>query len=206
MLRSVTLRDVLNFSTQPPTEKNCSRFADLCGSGSPEGWRREWHRLAPVTMLFSLRQSRESDGHLKDVDPSRPADEPIWGVAIDIPEGEMLYCASDREGLGEKLGALVAAGMSRHAPRVRYANEPGRGVVALIEGDGFFRAWGLLQRFYAGELEARQCCVCGLWEEKGKGYRRNTWIQHASCGNAKHQRWYRESLKREDEEWKRESR
>lgn len=115
----------------------------------------------------------------------------------DVDPVEVFTFSDERESykvadLRNQLARIVAAKLSQSSPVVQYVFDEG----VLKE----FRVctlhhymWIQMQRLLAGRVEVRRCIVCGVWEQKGEGYQRKTWIQHPSCGNVKRSRNYRNS-------------
>ena len=190
-----TVKAVLDFAHNPPTDERVLEFARQCGDAEEAPlWRKEWYFLSAVERALSVLQTRRLDvGFMPEVEPS---EDMLQGVAVPTEDGELLFWG-EGETLQEKAARFIAARLTVHPPRLRYVNEGGR-AVEQRERTPFCRAWEILDGVLSGAIQARQCVRCGAWEQKGEGYTRDTWLQHRKCGAAVYSRQYRGRRQRKE--------
>ena len=86
------------------------------------------------------------------------------------------------QGLAAK---FTAKKLDENPPRLRYRRE-GFDIVEYRQGETLLSyIWQVFAGLLSGKIEARRCSECGIWEVKGEGYHRNTWVYHVKCGNTK---------------------
>ena len=176
--------------------------------GEPEDvdlWRREHADMKSFEEAFAwLATPADLRSGEMPVVPIRLQEGSFSGEVImdyrDVDPVELLTLCDETEtykvaDLRKQLARIVAAKLSENPPDVRYIVHDG----ALKE----FRVctllhyiWLQFQRLLAGKVAVRQCKVCGFWEEKGIGYRRDTWKDHPTCGNRRRKREERAEQKK----------
>lgn len=177
--------------------------------GKPEGidlWTREWMDMRLAERMYGAIQDNGTEEARKIIARDATGEYEVYfserdecgnpmSASIGYGRAEPDIMDAVERGNTKDLLRMLAAKLTakkltENPPSIRSAR-CGCGVVESRETTLLTHIWETFSLLLSGEFEAKRCCVCGVWEMRGEGWVRNTWIQHRSCGNSKRSRLFR---------------
>ena len=178
-------------------------------TGNPEGldlWTREWMDMRLAERMYGAIQDNGTEESKKIIARDAAGGYEVYfserdeygnpmsaSIGYGLAESDIVDAVKrgNTKDLLRMLAAkLVTKKLTENPPMIRFVSV-GCSIIEKRETTLLTHVWETFSGLLRGELEAKRCCVCGIWEMRGEGWIRNTWTQHRSCGNSKRSRLFR---------------